>query len=142
MVICLFGVYLFVCLIVCLNMYLYSFEKLEVWQLARKLVGIIYKITDKFPADEKFGITNQLRRAAVSIASNIAEGSTRNSLKDQVRFIEIAYGSLMEVYTQLCIAVDLSYSLEEEIQNVNLLIKELSNKLNALSKSYKQQIIK
>ena len=121
-------------------MYLYSFEKLEVWQLARKLVGIIYKITDKFPADEKFGLTNQLRRAAVSIASNIAEGSTRSSLKDQVRFIEIAYGSLMEVYTQLCIAVDLSYSSEEKIQDVNLLIKELSNKLNALSRTYKQQI--
>ena len=122
-------------------MYLYSFEKLEVWQLSRKLVGIIYKITDKFPADEKFGLINQLRRATVSIASNIAEGSSRNSLKDQIRFIEIAYGSLMEVYTQLCIAVDLSYSSKEDIQEVNLLIKELSNKLNALSKSFKQSII-
>jgi len=122
-------------------MYLYSFEKLDVWQLSRKLVGIIYKVTDKFPADEKFGLTSQLRRASVSIASNIAEGSSRNSLKDQVRFIEIGYGSLMEVYTQLCIAVDLSYSSKENVQEVNLLIKELSNKLNALSKSYKQSII-
>jgi four helix bundle protein len=121
-------------------MYHYSFEKLEVWQLSRKLVGIIYKITDKFPAEEKFGLTNQLRRASVSIASNIAEGSSRNSLKDQVRFIEIAYGSLMEVYTQLCISIDLSYASKEEMQEVNLLIKELSNKLNALSKAYKQQI--
>ena len=119
-------------------MYLYSFEKLDVWQLSRKLVGIIYKITDKFPADEKFGLINQLRRAGVSITSNIAEGSSRNSLKDQVRFIEIAYGSLMEVYTQLCIAVDLSYSSEEEIQEINLLIKELSNKLNSLSKAYQK----
>ena len=121
-------------------MYLYSFEKLDVWQLSRKLVVIIYKITDRFPTEEKFGLINQLRRASVSIASNIAEGSSRNSLKDQIRFIEIAYGSLMEVYTQLCIAVDLSYSSKEEIQEVNLLIKELSNKLNALSKIYKQQI--
>jgi len=120
-------------------MYLYSFEKLDVWQLSRKLIGIIYKVTDKFPADEKFGLTSQLRRASVSIASNIAEGSSRNSLKDQVRFIEIAYGSLMEVYTQLCIAVDLSYSSKEEIQDVNLLIKELSNKLNSLSKIYQQK---
>jgi four helix bundle protein len=123
-------------------MYLYSFEKLDVWQLSRKLIGIIYKITDKFPAEEKFGLINQLRRAAVSIASNIAEGSSRSSLKDQVRFIEIAYGSLMEVYTQLCIAVDLSYSSKDEIDEICLLIKELSNKLNALSKSYKQQIDK
>ena len=122
-------------------MYLYSFEKLDVWQLSRKLVGIIYKITEKFPVEEKFGLINQLRRAAVSIASNIAEGSSRNSLKDQIRFIEIAYGSLMEVYTQLCIAVDLSYSSKEDVQEVNLLIKELSNKLNALSKSYKQSMI-
>ena len=121
-------------------MYLYSFEKLEVWQLSRKLIGIVYKITDKFPAEEKFGLTNQLRRAAVSVASNIAEGSSRNSLKDHIRFIEVAYGSLMEVYTQLCIAVDLSYSSKEEIQEINLLIKELSNKLNALNNSYKQQI--
>ena len=121
-------------------MYLYSFEKLEVWQLARKLVGIIYKITDKFPADEKFGITNQLRRATVSVVSNIAEGVSRSSLKDRVRFIEIAYGSLMEVYTQLCVSIDLSYCSEEKIQEVNLLIKELSNKLNALNNSYKQQI--
>ena len=120
-------------------MYLYSFEKLDVWQLSRKLTGIIYKITDKFPVEEKFGLTNQLRRAAVSIASNIAEGSSRNSLKDQIRFIEIAYGSLMEVYTQLCIAVDLSYVSKEDTDEVNLLIKELSNKLNALSKVYQQK---
>ena len=127
-------------------MYLYSFEKLEVWQLSRKLVGIIYNLTDKFPTDEKFGITNQLRRAAISITSNIAEGTSRSSSKDQLRFIEIAYGSLMEVYTQLCIATDLSYISMEEIEKVNLLIKELSNKLNALSKSLKikqsNQIIK
>ena len=122
-------------------MYHYSFEKLDVWQLSRKLVGIIYKITDKFPIDEKFGLTNQLRRAGVSIASNIAEGSSRNSLKDQVRFIEIAYGSLMEVYTQLCIATDIAYISKEELDEVNLLIKELSNKLNALSKAYQQKTI-
>jgi four helix bundle protein len=121
-------------------MYLYSFEKLDVWQLSRKLTVIIYKITDKFPSEEKFGLTNQLRRAAVSIASNIAEGSSRSSYKEQVRFLEIAYGSLMEVYTQLCIAIDLSYSSKEGIQEVNLLIKEISNKLNALSNSYKQRI--
>ena len=121
-------------------MYLYCFEKLDVWQLSRKLVGIIYKITNMFPSDEKFGITNQLRRASVSIVSNIAEGSYRNSLKDKVRFMEIAYGSLMEVYTQLCIATDLEYVSTENIAEVNVLIREISNKLNSLSKSYQTQI--
>ena len=121
-------------------MYHYSFEKLEVWQLSRKLVGVIYKITNMFPSDEKFGITNQLRRASVSIISNIAEGSYRNSLKDKVRFMEIAYGSLMEVYAQLCIATDLEYVSKEDINEVNVLIREISNKLNSLSKSYQTQI--
>jgi len=75
-------------------MYHYSFEKLEVWQLSRKLVGIIYKITDKFLVEERVGLTNQLRRAAVSINSNIAEDSSRSYLKDQIRFIEITYNQI------------------------------------------------
>ena len=121
-------------------MYLYSFEKLDVWQLARKLVKIVYTISEKFPADERFGLIIQIRKAAISVVSNIAEGSSRNSLKDQIRFIEIAYGSLLEVYTQLCVATDLSYCSEEELGEANLLIKELSNKLNALSKAYENKL--
>ena len=124
-------------------MHVYSFEKLEVWQLSRKLVSVVYNMTTTFPTDEKFGLINQLRRASVSIASNIAEGSSRNSLKDQIRFIEVAYGSLMEVYTQFCLASDLAYISKENIDELNLLIKELSNKLNSLKNSKSnQQIIK
>jgi four helix bundle protein len=73
--------------------YIYSFEKLDVWQEARKLVKEIYIVSDLFPTSEKFGLTNQIRRASVSVVSNIAEGVSRFSPKEQIRFIEIAYGS-------------------------------------------------
>ncbi len=118
--------------------YRYSFEKLEVWQLSRKLVKVIYELTSKFPSDEKFNLTSQVRRASVSIVSNIAEGSSRTSLKDQIRFLEIAYGSLMELYTQLYIALDLAYITELEMDSISLLVKEISNKLNALSNTYRK----
>ena len=120
-------------------MYIYSFEKLEVWQLSRKLVREIYSLTKEFPIEEKFNLTNQLRRASVSVSSNIAEGSSRSSLKDQIRFLEIAYGSLMELYTHVVISMDLSYIKEDQQKNVGLLIKEISNKLNALQKAYKDK---
>lgn len=89
--------------------YRYSFEKLEVWSDARELVKTIYKTTENFPDKEKFGLSSQVQRAVVSIVSNIAEGVSRNSVKEQIRFIEVAYGSLMEVYCQLYVAVDLGY---------------------------------
>ena len=83
---------------------MFRFEKLDVWQLAIEFSDQIYIATREFPADERFGLTNQLRRAAVSIAANIAEGSGRSSDRDFVRFIEIAYGSLMETVSHLRIA--------------------------------------
>jgi four helix bundle protein len=76
----------------------YSFEKLEVWQLSRKLVKITYGLTNTFPVEEKFGIINQMRRAAISVSSNISEGSSRSSFKDQARFTVISYGSLIPIY--------------------------------------------
>jgi four helix bundle protein len=78
----------------------FRFEKLEVWQNAIEFAGRVYDFTRPFPADERFGLTSQMRRAAVSISSNIAEGSSRNSDVDFRRFLEIAYGSLMEVVSQ------------------------------------------
>ena len=71
---------------------MFGFEKLEVWDKAISFADTVYSITREFPADERFGLTNQMRRAAVSISSNIAEGSARNSRKDFARFIEIATG--------------------------------------------------
>lgn len=75
-------------------MYRFGFEKLEVWQKARKLTVEIYQLTEKFPEREKFGLTNQLRRASVSIGANIAEGATRSSAKEQAHFSSISYGKI------------------------------------------------
>src|SRR5215216_1624313 len=83
---------------------MFRFEKLDVWRLAVELAEQVYSLTKAFPSDERFGLTNQMRRAAVSISSNIAEGSGRVSDKDFARFTEISYGSLMEVVSQLAIA--------------------------------------
>lgn len=81
----------------------YSFENLEVWKVSRKFVVEVYKIQSSFPPFEKYGLGDQLRRAVISVPSNIAEGNSRTSIKEQIHFIEIAYGSLMEVYCQLII---------------------------------------
>jgi len=82
----------------------FRFEKLDVWQKAVDFADQIYRITKGFPADERFGLTNQMRRAAVSISSNIAEGISRSSDRDKSRFIEIAYGSVMEIVSQSHVA--------------------------------------
>ena len=115
--------------------HIYSFEKLDVWQEARKLVKDIYIVSDSFPTSEKFGLSNQIRRASVSVVSNIAEGVSRFSPKEQIRFIEIAYGSLTEVYCQLIIAVDLCYLSNDKNELIKLRILKISNQLNSLKKS-------
>lgn len=117
-------------------MYSFSFERFEVWQLSRVLVKELYNKLKNFPKKEQYVLTNQLQRAIISVVSNIAEGSSRSSLKDQIRFIEMAYGSLMEVYAQLCIAVDLSYIGNSEFDIFTIKIKEISNKPNALRNSH------
>ncbi len=89
--------------------FLYSFEKLIVWQKSINLAKQIYSATSKFPKDEIYGLSSQIRRAVVSISSNIAEGYVKSSSKEQVRFSEIAYGSLMEVLNQIIIAKEIKY---------------------------------
>ena len=79
---------------------MFNFEKLETWQKAIDFADLVYDVTRRFPDNERFGLTNQMRRAAVSISSNIAEGAARNSRNDYARFIEIAAGSLFEVVSQ------------------------------------------
>lgn len=120
--------------------YKYNFEKLEVWNDARLFVSVIYKITNSFPEKEKYGICSQMQRAAVSIVSNIAEGVSRNSVKEQIRFIEIAYGSLMEVYCQLYITMDLDYLSSEIFDNTKEDIDKIANKLNALNRSLAKRL--
>ena len=83
---------------------MFSFEKLDVWNAAIEYAGEVYRTTKLFPNDERFGLTSQLRRSAVSVSANIAEGSGRTSKKDFSRFIEIAFGSLMESLSHLTVA--------------------------------------
>jgi four helix bundle protein len=103
-------------------MKIYSFEKLNTWQLTRQLVKHIYFLTKAFPNEEKFGITSQLRRAMISVSCNIDEGTTSTTFKEKVRFLEIAYSSLMEVLNCLIHPCDLEYILESELVETRLKI--------------------
>lgn len=123
-------------------MYQFGFEKLEVWQDARKLTMEIYKLTEKFPEREKFGLTNQLRRAAVSVGANVAEGATRISAKEQAHFSSISYGSLMETMSHLITAFDISFINNEELLMLRNLIQPLSLKINNLRNSQLAKISK
>ena len=119
---------------------IYSFEKLNVWQEAKQLVVDVYHLLDDFPMLEKYALCDQIRRAVVSVPSNIAEGSGRKSLKEQVRFLEIAYGSLMETYNQLLIAIDLSYISEESVEIIKPRIDAVAKMINGLSNSFSEKL--
>lgn len=118
----------------------FSFERLKIWTLSREIVRAVYCLTLAFPSEERFGLRDQLRRAVVSVPSNIAEGSGRKSYRDQAHFVEIAYGSLMEVCCQLTIAVDLCYIEQEEIEPVRDQIESLSRQLESYRKYLVRQI--
>lgn len=105
---------------------MHQFKELLIWKKSRLFCSKIYSITSTFPNEEKFGITNQLRRAAVSIPSNIAEGSSRNSNKDFARFLEIAIGSAYEVETQLLISSDLGFMTEENTKELITTLEEIT----------------
>lgn len=96
----------------------FKFEKLEIWQEARELVNKIYSLTKKFPAEEKFGLTDQLRRAAVSVALNIAEGTNRRTYKDRMHFFQMSITSADEVVTALFIALDQGYLKKPEFDEL------------------------
>lgn len=118
----------------------YSFEKLKVWQEAKKLVVDVYNLLDNFPKFEKYALCDQIRRAIVSVPSNIAEGSGRRSLKEQIHFLEISYGSLMETYNQLLIAIDLTYITEESVEAIKPSIDSVAKMINGLSNSYSEKL--
>jgi four helix bundle protein len=117
-------------------MYTFSFERLDVWNKSRLLTKKIYKLTQNFPDSEKFGMVGQLRRAVISICSNIAEGSSRKSKRDQAHFYNIAFSSLMETLNQLIISNDLEYidyqslaDSRKEIHTISLMLNGLCNSL-------------
>ena len=114
---------------------MFNFEKLDVWKKAIDFADLIYNETRAFPAEERFGLTNQLRRSAVSVSSNIAEGSSRSSKNEFARFAEIAAGSVFEVVSQAFIARRQSFLSEEQFREVHSDADELSRMLSGLRKS-------
>ena len=114
---------------------MFNFEKLEVWKKAIDFGDLIYKETRVFPAEERFGLTSQLRRASVSISSNIAEGSSRSSKSDFARFIEIATGSVFEAVSQTFIAQRQKLLSEDQFRKIYTDAEELSRMLSGLRKS-------
>jgi four helix bundle protein len=118
-------------------MYTFSFERLEVWNKSRLFTKRIYKLTTRFAESEKYGLVSQLRRAVISICSNIAEGSSRKSKKDQAHFYNIAFSSLMETLNQLIICNDLEYldnellgELRKEIHVISIMLNNLCNSVD------------
>ena len=118
----------------------YQFEKLDAWQESRKLVVEVYKLLRKFPQEERYALCDQLRRAVISIPSNIAEGNGRISIKEHIHFLEIAYGSIMEVYTQLQLAVDLGYITADDFKAITPQIHSVSRLVSGLRASKVKQM--
>ena len=112
-----------------------SYKGLIVWQKSIILVRLVYRLTANFPSEEKFGLISQIRRAAVSIPSNIAEGQARRTTGDYLRFVSIAEGSLAELDTQLIIAIELGFCSESDTQEIFGLLTEVRKMLNALRRS-------
>ena len=120
--------------------YVFSFEKMRMWTDVKMYVKTVYDITKNYPHHESYGLQSQLQRAAVSVASNIAEGLSRKTDKEQLRFVEIAYSSLIETYAQLSISKDLEYINDVQFQQINNEIRKISNQLNALTRTIKTRI--
>jgi len=114
-----------------------SFTDLNAWKEGHRLVLMIYKITEKFPQKEKFSLTNQMCRCAVSITSNIAEGFSRQSYKEKVQFYYIALGSTTELQNQLIIARDVNYLLEADFKQISQQTVKVHKIINGLIKSSK-----
>ncbi|MEP7149544.1 MAG: four helix bundle protein [Acidobacteriota bacterium] len=112
-----------------------NFKELIVWQKSISLVKSIYTLTKSFPSDEKFGLISQMRRASVSIPSNIAEGQARRTTGDYIRFISNAEGSLAEAETQLILAIELGYCSTLSAEEIFGLMLEVKKMLNALRRA-------
>jgi four helix bundle protein len=116
-----------------------NYSDLKVWQKAYKLCIFIYKLTRNFPKEELYCLTSQIRRAAVSIPSNIAEGYGRGAIKEYIRFLYIAYGSYCELETQLLLCYDLGYVAKEQKREILEHAKEIERMLKALIKSLEKK---
>lgn len=119
-------------------MFSFNFEKLDVWREAIQFANLIYQLTSKFPEQERFGLTNQMRRAAVSVSSNLAEGSSRVSRTDFARFVEIATGSLFEVVSQANVSLNQRFLTQPDYERVVRAAEKQCRMLSGLRRSLDQ----
>lgn len=117
----------------------FGYRNLVAYEKAGEMRRRVYRLIRTFPKEEQFALCNQMRRAAVSVTSNIAEGMTRYSVKDKVHFIEIAYGSLMEVMSQLEVAEEEQYISADEFHNMECLVADTARLLSGLQRSFLPQ---
>lgn len=118
-----------------------DFKDLDVWKIARTLVNDIYTVTKTFPSAEQFGLTLQIRRCAVSIPSNIAEGIGRNHTKDTLQFLYISRGSLYELETQLILAYDQQYISADQLKTLESQIESCKKLINGFISYHKKKLV-
>lgn len=118
----------------------FSFENLDAYKVARLLVRDVYRLQNKFPIEEKYALGDQIRRSSTSITSNIAEGSGRTSIKEKIHFIEIAFGSLMESFSQLQNAQDLGYIEESDVEALRPQFNHVAALLSNMRKSFEAKL--
>ena len=121
---------------------MFSFRKLDVYNETRLLVKDVYDLMQSFPKEEKYALCDQLRRSSISVPANIAEGMGRRSKKEQIHFLEIAFGSLMETFCHIEIAKDLGYITEEQLKEKEKQIEIISKRLSKLTSTIEQSISK
>lgn len=118
----------------------FSFEDLDAYKVARLLVRDIYRLQNKFPREEKYALGDQIRRSSTSITSNIAEGSGRASIKEKIHFIEIAFGSMTESFSQLQNAQDLGYIEESDVEALRPQFNHVAALLSNLRRSFEERL--
>jgi four helix bundle protein len=118
---------------------MHNFKELKIWQLSRTLVKEIYGVTSDFPSAEKYGLVSQLRRCAVSIPTNIAEGAGRNTDKDFAQFLNISLGSAFELETLLILAYDVNFISQVQLENLSIKISEIQKMIHGLIKTLRQE---
>ena len=119
---------------------IFSFENLRVYQVARQLVKDVYLLQNQFPKEERYALGDQVRRAATSITANLAEGSGRQSIKEKIHFIEIAFGSMTEVFCELQTACDLTYIKEEQLDALRTQFTEMAKMLSGMRNTLNKKL--
>ena len=115
----------------------HNFKNLKIWQLGIELIMEVYAISKQFPTEERYGLTTQVNRSALSVPSNIAEGSGRGTNKDFANFLSIAIGSLYELETQIIVARQLNFIKEEQFNKLSKMVNELEKMINGIRNNLK-----